>query len=185
MSSDRERWDARHAGEIGQAPRAADPFVREVLSELGPGADRRALDLASGTGRHALLMATLGWRVEAWDVSPVALELVRERAAALRLSIETRVVDLTELPRETPSASLVVVVDFLDRDLLGRVPELLTRGGAAVLSTFTEDWPGPHPSPRFRLAKSELAALFPGLDRVRFVESGGRVGLWARAREDS
>ena len=76
------------------------------------------------------------------------------------------------------------MVDFLDRDLLDRLPELLAPGGAALLSTFTEDWPGSHPSPRFRLKKSELTLLLPGLERVRCVESGGRVGLWARARED-
>ena len=181
MSSDRERWDARHAEQSGQAPRTADPFVRGVLAELGPGANRRALDLASGTGRHALLMAQLGWRVEAWDVSPVALGIVRERAEAQHLSVGTRVADLTELPRGTPAASLVVVVDLLDRDLLARLPELLAPGGAALLSTFTEDWPGSHPSPRFRLKKSELTLLLPGLERVRCVESGGRVGLWARA----
>lgn len=183
--SDRELWDERHARARGEPLRPADAFVLEVLDDLGPGAGRTALDLACGTGRHALALAERGFRVEAWDVSPVGLAVSSERALARGLAVETRLVDLAEELPPVPPVSLVVVVDFLDRALFGRLRQLVRPGGNVVVATFTRDWPDAHPSPRFRLERAELAAGLPGLERVRHVELGGRAGLWARAREES
>ncbi|MCC6900867.1 MAG: methyltransferase domain-containing protein [Polyangiaceae bacterium] len=185
MVSDRERWDARHALGKGEPAHSPDPFVAEVLAELGPGHGRRALDLACGTGRHALVAAERGFAVEAWDVSPVALAQLLAHASARGVSVATREVDLTQLPPDTPPAGLVMVVDFLDRDLFPRLGSLLLPGGSLVISTFTVDFPGPRPSGRFRLERGELTRDLPGLERVRAVEGGGRAGLWARRREDS
>lgn len=156
----------------------------EVLHALGPGAGRRALDLACGTGRHALLLAQLGWATEAWYVSPVALEVLAERARASGLGVETRAVDLCDRWPELDAPDLLVVVDFLDRGVFAELPSRVGPGGSLVVSTFTEDWPEAHPSPRFRLKKGELSAGVPGLRTLASVESGGRAGLWAR-REDS
>lgn len=156
----------------------------EVLRELGPGAGRRAVDLACGTGRHALLLGQLGWATEAWDVSPVALDVLAERARASGLGIETRAVDLQEPWPELALPALLLVVDFLDRAVFAELPSRVGPGGSLVVSTFSEDWPEAHPSPRFRLNRGELSAGFPGLRTLRSVERGGRAGLWAR-REDS
>ncbi len=163
MPSDRERWNARHAAAAGQTLRPPDPFVVQVLDELGPGGGRFAIDLACGTGRHALALAERGRAVEAWDVSAEAL---------------------AQLPPGAPGAQLVVVVNFLDRGLFARLASLLAPGGSAVIATFTRDFPEPHPSPRFRLERGELTHDLPGLERLRAVEGGGRAGLWARRRED-
>ncbi|MCL4749939.1 MAG: methyltransferase domain-containing protein [Myxococcales bacterium] len=184
MKTDRERWDERHRVERARPARAPDGFVVEVLHALGPGAGRRALDLACGTGRHALLLAQLGWATEAWDVSPVALEVLAERARASGLGVETRAVDLCDRWPELDPPDLLVVVDFLDRALYAALPSRVRPGGSVVLATFTEDWPEAHPSPRFRLKNGELSAGVPGLRTLGSVESGGRAGLWAR-REDS
>lgn len=184
MPSDRERWNARHAAAAGQTLRPPDPFVVQVLDELGPGGGRFAIDLACGTGRHALALAERGWAVEAWDVSAEALAQLCERARERGLEIGTRVVDLAQLPPGAPGAQLVVVVNFLDRGLFARLASLLAPVGSAVIATFTRDFPEPHPSPRFRLERGELTHDLPGLERLRAVEGGGRAGLWARRRED-
>lgn len=46
--------------------------LTEVLAGLTPG---RALDLACGSGRHAMWLAGCGWHVTAVDATPLAAEL--------------------------------------------------------------------------------------------------------------
>ena len=174
-TQDRERWDARHA-RAGSDERPPNP---EVMASIPADLRGRALDLASGSGRHALALAERELSVEAWDVSPVALALLQERATARRLSVHTRVVDVSgALPKAEPF-DLVVVVDFLDRGLLSRLGELLAPGGIAIVSTFTEDWPEAHPSARFRLRRGELAAGLFGLSTLQSREAAGRATIAA------
>src|SRR5260370_38873919 len=65
MRDDRSRWDARYAAgdrrhDVGPAPQLAG-----WLPRLPPG---RALDVAAGLGRHAVLLARHGWTVGAVDL---------------------------------------------------------------------------------------------------------------------
>jgi SAM-dependent methyltransferase len=177
--SDAERWDARYLGELGERVRDPDPFVLEALERLEPGTGRVALDLACGTGRHAIALARRGWRTSAWDVSRVALERLTARAATEGLPIETRAVDLTAELEARAEHDLLVLVDYLDRALFQELWTLLRPGGAAVITTFTQDCAGPHPSARHRLARRELARPIAGLQTVLFSESGGRARLLA------
>lgn len=149
------------------------------IGDVGSAEGRSALDVASGDGRHALALARRGYAVTAWDVSDVALDALRAHADAAGLQVATRLVDLT-VTVPAHAADLVVVVDFLDRGLLSRLSHLLAPGGTALVSTFTADWPGEHPSPRFRLDRGELSRGLPGLDTVDHREEGGRAVLVAR-----
>src|SRR6516165_9985768 len=83
-------WDEHYAqaAEIDLTPA---PLLIEAAELLPPG---RALDLASGPGRNALYLASLGWSVMAVDCSAAAVRILRERAATSRLSIDTRVANL-------------------------------------------------------------------------------------------
>jgi len=65
-------WDARHAR--SGTPGNPHPVVRSLLGGLRPG---RAVDLACGAGRHALLLASAGWSVDAVDLSRAGLDVGR------------------------------------------------------------------------------------------------------------
>jgi SAM-dependent methyltransferase len=174
--SDRARWDERHSRSRNQPLSPPDAFVVGVLDELS-GANLRVLDLACGVGRHALHFAARGHRVSAWDVSPVALRILSERAAQRSLEVATREIDLmTELPEG--DFDLVVCVDFLSRTLFDNLHACIRPGGDAIVTTFTVDHPEPHPSPRFRLKMGELTTLANLVTR-RVVEGSGRAGIWA------
>lgn len=180
---DRERWDERHLSALGREPEDPDPFAASALERLPTPAEGAALDLACGTGRHALELARRGWLVAAWDVSPVALEILRKRASMRRLLVATREVDLTGAhPLRPPRVpfDLVLVVDYLERSLLPGLAELVRPGGHLVYATFTSDHPGEHPSRRFRLERGELARGVPGFTTLWQEEAGGRAGLVAR-----
>lgn len=181
MTGDRERWDVRHATASATPHTAPDSFFLAALAVLEEAAPHTAVDLAAGRGRHALELARRGLVTEAWDVSPVALAALSDAAAASDLSVVTREVDLSSDPPESAqSFDLVVVVDFLDRDLLARLRHLVSPGGHALVTTFTTDRAGDHPSARWCLDPGELAAGLGGFERVMYTEHAGRAGLLAR-----
>ena len=66
------------------------PFLERVLPSLPPG---RALDLASGTGRAAVFLASLGHEVEAWDVDASALERAEAFAGRHGVHVRTRAIE--------------------------------------------------------------------------------------------
>ena len=179
-TDDRERWDAKHRGKLGRLESAPDAFVIAGLEELGPGAGRRALDLAAGSGRHALELARRGWRTSAWDVSAVGLELLQERARAGGLSVQVECLDVLPLRSAREPFELILCSDFLDRELWQSLAQWLVPGGHALLATFSLDWPGARPPERFRLGPGELERGLPGLQTLRTHEAGGRAGILAR-----
>ena len=183
-TNDRERWDTRYRGEHGKTREPPLELVLRALERVQaqPGT---ALDLAAGTGRHALELARRGWSCEAWDVSPVGLSILAERAAEEGLSIRTRAVDLSRPLHVEHSFDLVCVVHFLERDLFAKLCDLVSPGGHAIVATFTTDYPGDKPSPLHRLAPGELARGLPGLETLFTQESGGRAGLLGRRIDSS
>jgi SAM-dependent methyltransferase len=180
---DRERWDAKHEAAWNRPLDPPDDFVLRSLVRLSGAKDGTALDLACGAGRHALDLARRGYLVEAWDVSPVALERVRRRAAAKALLVATRELDLSTghaLDFRRRPFELVVAVDFLERTLFADFAKLVAPGGHLVFATFTVDRAGDTPSARWCLERGELAAGFAGFETLEHTESGGRAGLFAR-----
>jgi len=79
-TDDQVRWDRQHA--TGQGRSRASGFLKEILlSDSWPIPRGRALDIATGKGRNAIFLAEQGFDVVAIDVSPVALDEARKRAA--------------------------------------------------------------------------------------------------------
>jgi tellurite methyltransferase len=181
MEADRKRWNAKYqeGGGAGLVP--PDSFLIECLDSelLIPGC---AVDLAAGSGRHALELARRGWRSAAWDISDQALARIDALATGEGLVVETKRLDLEEpfSAEASGSKDLVVIVNYLDRALLARAHELLRVGGYLLFATFTTDREGQHPSDRWCLAPGELRAGLPGFATLRSREEGGRAGLLAR-----
>ncbi|TMA69869.1 MAG: class I SAM-dependent methyltransferase [Deltaproteobacteria bacterium] len=166
---DRERWDARWRADAGATE--PSPFLI-ALDALLPRAGA-ALDVAGGTGRNAVWLARRGLDVLCADVSPVALALARERAAAAGVALRTIAVDLETEPLPRGPFALIVAIDFLHRPLLAAVPDALAAGGLLVMSqpTRTNLTRNARPSARFLLDDGELPGLVVGLEVVCYVES--------------
>ena len=129
------RWNARYARhEPGSLP-APSPPLPDAVAGVSPG---RALDLACGTGRHAIWLASRGWRVDAVDGSETAISLLLANAASAgcRDRIEPRVADLEAAPPEfaiAPAAyDLIVDCYFLHRPLFAAIREGVRPGGLFV-----------------------------------------------------
>jgi tellurite methyltransferase len=137
---------------------------------LPPG---RALDLASGPGRNALYLASLGWSVVAVDSvaadsSAAAIRILRERAAALRLRVDTHVADLECGAFRIEPGAYDLICDFfyLQRDLFPRMREGVRAGGVVVAEIHLRD----DQRHRFVLEPGELWAEFHGWKILSYSE---------------
>ena len=151
-------WDL-HYSVAANVNATADPLLVQVAELCPPG---EALDVACGPGHNTLYLAALGWRVTAVDGSRVAIEILRRRAAGLR--IDAQIADL-ENGRYTirPDAyDLIADFYFLHRALFSQIRGGVRPGGIVVAAIHLLDEQaagGPH-NPAFLLRPGELRQTF-------------------------
>jgi tellurite methyltransferase len=172
-SDDQNRWDRQFAQSPGSAKPAA--FLQEIFDrnswEIAP--PGRALDIACGSGRNALFLATLGFEVTAVDISPVGLEQAAQRAGEKSLSISWQQADLEFLQLPSAAYDLILNINYLQRALIQQLKSALKRGGFIIFETFLIDQQSiGHPNnPSYLLAHNELLDHFHGF-RVLYYREG-------------
>ncbi len=166
----RSKWDARYRDSDCNSNTVAAVLTRNqaLLPRHG-----RALDIATGLGGNALFLAKAGLQVDAWDISPVAIERLNAAAAQQGLVISTQVRDVIAIPPEDNSYDVIVVSRFLSRELCPAISAALRPGGLLFYQTYMQDRKGDAgpTNPRFLLKKGELPHLFSELE-VIFYEEG-------------
>jgi len=173
-TEDQKHWDEKHAG--GHGEDAPSPFLEEILGspswKIEPG---RALDIATGKGRNAVFLATKGFRVDAMDISSVALEEAGKTAKAKRLDINFIEADLDHADLPENAYDLIVNFNFLERGLVPKMKAALKPGGHIVFETYLIDQKElGHPrNPAYLLGHNELLDLFRGFRVLCYRE--GRV----------
>jgi tellurite methyltransferase len=193
MAASASEWDARHRAAAVEPPAEPAEFVRELLPllPLGP-----ALDLACGTGRHALLLASRQQAVTAVDSSDVALEILAKRAqashyAVSRIERAARLAhrqhgiqiwhaNLEEVNLPSQAFSVVVCVNYLQRSLFAQIERALIPGGVLLFETFTVaqlEFAGGPRNPRYLLESGELRTAFPALRNLFYRELRAGKGI--------
>lgn len=131
----------------------------------------RALDVACGRGRHALLLAERGLTVLALDRDEAAIEGLRAEAARRRLRLEARIADLEsgEAGLGEGAYDLVTVFHYLHRPLFPALLRAVAPGGLLIYETFTVDQAahGRPTNPDFLLRHGELRERLRGLTILR------------------
>jgi tellurite methyltransferase len=146
------------------------PLLVEALriahSEWATVQERTALDIACGTGRDAVHLALAGFRVDAVDILPDALERCRELARRNRVCLETRCVDVeTHGWKPDQSYDLVCCFNFLHRPLMPAIADAVHPGGFIVYETFVQPQREVYGKPtrdNHILRRGELQSFFPG-----------------------
>jgi len=164
--NDRSRWDKVYgSGRVEELPwfsTSLDEDICAALSKLGPPFGS-LLSLGEGPGTQAILMAKLGWKVTATDVSEVAVRKARTRAAREGVDVKF-IVDNVVSTGLTGSFRVVVdrgcfhTLEPLDREAyVKNVSLLLEQGGSLLLKTFSgeERMPGP-----YRFSPEEIRGIF-------------------------
>lgn len=170
-------WDRHYSGAANLEPSPA-PLLVEAADLLPPG---RALDLASGPGRNALYLASLGWKVTAVDSSPVAIGILRRRAVGL--AVDARLADLEAGEFQIPPESYDLICDFfyLQRGLFPPIREGVRLGGVfAGAIHLVDDTPGLRPrNPAWLLQPGELRAEFAAW-KILYYSEGAEPGRTRR-----
>ena len=194
MPSSQSDWDAKYrlAAETPLAEPAS--IVRELLPLLPCGP---ALDVACGTGRHALVLAARHQHVTALDWSGVGLDVLEARARAARVRIHRidsveRIgkslhggidlvhADLEHLELPENSFELILCMQYLQRSLFPQLPRALRPGGVLLFETYTRaqlEFAGGPRNPAYLLEAGELREAFPGLRVVFYRELRAEQGI--------
>src|SRR5260370_7093502 len=164
MPASQSDWDAKHR--LATEAPLAEPasIVRELLPLLPVGP---ALDIACGTGRHALFLAARRQHVTAMDFSSVALGILEEHARSLQVSVrgseklqgsgrssrgglEVIQADLERIRLPERKYALIVGIQYLQRSLFSQMPRALRPPGSLLTASSTpvpSACPAPPPNP--------------------------------------
>ncbi len=113
--SDRERWDRKYGAGEGPAHFRPNWLLTDNRHLLTGG---RALDVACGFGGNAPYLASLGYQVDAVDVSAVALAHAQREARRRGLLINLVQADLARWWVPRSHYDLIVVFFYLNRELV-------------------------------------------------------------------
>ena len=136
QSADRDRQ------RLGWTKPGPAPILTAWL-EKEPRPPGRAMVVACGVGDDAEHLASLGWDVSAFDISPTAIEWAQERTPDT--TVDYRVADLFALPEEWRRAFDLVVEVFTIQSIhpnetaraISSVAELVSDGGTLLVYTLT------------------------------------------------
>jgi len=194
MPSSQPDWDAKHGLAGNEAREAPAGILSELWPLLPSGA---ALDLACGRGRNALFLAERGRHVTAVDWSKAALDILEERAKALKIparrmarideakqvtraGIDVLQADLEAVVLPASRYLLILCVRYLERSLFPQICRALRPGGMLLFETYTKaqlDFSGGPRDPAHLLNPGELRRAFPELETVFYRELRAEQGI--------
>ncbi len=160
-------------------------FLEDVLPRLRFDRERpTALELGTGVGAGALLLAGLGFRVHAIDLVPEAIEQARRSASARGLDIDFEVMDVTRIPHAGPAYDLIVdsyclqgiVLDADRRAVLRAVKARLAPRGCYLLSTAMYD--AARHRPGCQVADCRTGRVFDGYDEECLYDPATDLCYW-------
>ena len=101
-------------------------------------AGSRVLDLACGSGRHALAAASLGAKVTAVDKDAAQLDAGRKEAKVRGLEVQWLEADLRNGLPDLGTFDTVLMFNYLDRAKMPAIIDAVGPGGFLILETFLE-----------------------------------------------
>ena len=177
--NERERWNQKYRESPG-AWMVPDPFLARAFGEyvlpLFPHGGS-ALDLAGGTGRHAIWLAQQGWEVTLIDISETGVEEARQHAGPLASHLHFVVDDLTHFQASQTEFEtvfeLVTAFFYLEREIFSEMVKAVRPGGLLVYKTYTltqAKLAGGPKNPAHLLEPGELLHLADGLRILHYQE---------------
>lgn len=154
---DKTKWDKKYQ-ETPSLLEHREPSNKliKVLKEIK---GNKALDVACGAGRNSIYLAKKGFEVLAIDISQVALDELADKGFE---NITCKLVDLDDYEFNKNSYDLIVMTNFLDRNIIPKLSAALKTNGILFIETYMEDKENEKPpsNPDFLLKKDELKSFF-------------------------
>jgi 2-polyprenyl-3-methyl-5-hydroxy-6-metoxy-1,4-benzoquinol methylase len=129
--ADKEKWNKRYENNpIPDTPiKIITDYAKEAIGKNDT--DKKALDIAAGMGRHSKYLASLGFEVDALDISSLAIASLQNIK-----NINAKEVDFDTHSLEKNKYDLVVCTYFLKRELFAQIIAALKDGGILIYETF-------------------------------------------------
>ena len=159
--ADKEKWNKRYENNSMQ-----DTPIKIITDHATKATGNKALDIASGMGRHSKHLASIGFEVDALDVSSLAVSSLQNIS-----NINAKEVDFDTYTLPKDSYDLIVCTYFLKRELFPQIIEALKDDGILIYETFVYHPDNEQtPSKRsFLLEEGELENAFK--DMLKLIES--------------
>ncbi len=170
---DQIKWDRKYIDKRALLDlRPPSEKLVKIFEQIKKG---QALDLASGNGRHTRYMAANGFEVDAVDISQVAIDTLAMQSRVEKLDKRICLTrgDLDDYTLSTEHYDLIVMSNYLDRELIERAQRGLKRGGVFFVETYMDDPSNEKKdsNPNFLLKKGELLDIFAdGFDVLLYEE---------------
>jgi SAM-dependent methyltransferase len=116
----------------GSEPFLPNPFLAKIIEGKKPG---KAVDIAMGQGRNALMLAERGWDVTGFDISDVAIGQAKAQAQKRGVKVNAVVADADKFDYGIDQYDLVVAI-YAHGALTDRAEDVLRalkRGGLLVV----------------------------------------------------
>ncbi len=178
MSTDAsKKWDAtylnnNHGNNLDAEPCKVLKEFPHLLPKQG-----RALDLACGLAANAFFLSSLGLEVDAVDISSVAINGINHAAQEKHLPVSGILRDIETDGLPNRHYNVIVVSNFLYRDLMPQIIDHLEKDGVLFYQTWISNKvtkTGPQ-NPKFLLNQGELLEHFRSLTILHYREEG-KVG---------
>lgn len=144
-------------------------WLAENAQLIQPGAT--ALEVACGSGRNALFLASLGCRVHALDRDAEKIDALAREAGRLGVTLMASVMDLEcdDVDLGQAAYDVIVVIHYLHRPLFPALVRALAPRGLLLYETFTtlQAARGKPTNPAFLLEPGELRRLVAPLEILR------------------
>jgi SAM-dependent methyltransferase len=166
MLDTQKKWNDIYQKQGVEMPKPADVLVENfhLLPNKG-----KALDLACGLGGNAFFLSTKGFKVDAWDISTIAINTINQQNTP-SICAEVHDISTVSIPRN--SYNVIAISRFLDRQSVPKIISALKPKGLLFYQTFIKDKDsavGPN-NPNFLLARNELLDLFSALSPLVYRE---------------
>jgi len=162
-------WDDRYNTDKYVYGKEPNLFFASSLKQFKPG---KILLPGEGEGRNAVFAAKLGWEVDAFDQSSVALEKAKSLAQANGVDIRYQVSNITEYTFENDTYDTIGLIFIhanpeIRKLLHNQVEKALKPGGSLILQAFhisqLENNTGGPKSLEMLINKEILLAEFPSM----------------------
>jgi SAM-dependent methyltransferase len=177
QAPDKTFWNKTFENENTRFNRQPSRLVVDAVQGRTPGA---AIDLGMGEGRNAIFLAQQGWRVTGVDLSDVAVDQAKKRAAELGLSLATHIEDLDKFDFGREEWDLIALCymhgwyHLSKLDSPKRLREALRPGGMIVIEGFAGGETG--------YQTNELLRAFSDLKIMKYEDLQGEAD-WAPGRK--
>jgi tellurite methyltransferase len=132
-----------------------------------------ALDLAGGSGRHAIWLAKQGWEITLIDISETGVDQARQQAGSLATHIHFVVEDLTHIKAAQTRFDILFGFYYWERRVFPELLDAVRPGGLLIYKTYTTaqlKLPGGPKNEAYLLKPGELLELATGLSVLHYQE---------------